>query len=78
MSGDLNFYLGDRAPAIAELGLDKNRLARGKRLVALTPAQAHRAVAKTLNERGIKTAAGKSWTPVQVTCVRGRLGLTAI
>ena len=34
-------------------------------------------VAKALNERGIKTAAGKSWTPVQVTRVRGRLGLTA-
>jgi hypothetical protein len=30
-----------------------------------------------LNERGIKTAAGKSWTPVQVTRVRERLGLTA-
>jgi hypothetical protein len=27
----------------------------------------HRAAAKALNERGIKTAAGKSWTPVQVT-----------
>jgi hypothetical protein len=26
-------------PTIAELGLDKNRLARGKRLVALTPEQ---------------------------------------
>ena len=35
----------------------------------------HRAVAKTLNERGIKTAAGKSWPPVQVTRVRERLGL---
>ena len=33
----------------------------------------HRAVAKTPNERGIKTAAGKAWTPVQVTRVRGRL-----
>jgi hypothetical protein len=38
----------------------------------------HRAAAKTLNERGIKTAAGKSWTAVQVTRVRERLGLTAI
>jgi hypothetical protein len=27
--------------------------------------------------RGIKTAAGKSWTPVQVTRVRERLGLAA-
>jgi hypothetical protein len=35
----------------------------------------HRSVAKTLNERGIKTAAGKSWTAVQVTRVRERLGL---
>jgi hypothetical protein len=31
-------------------------------------------VAKTLNERGIKTAAGKSWAAVQVTRVRERLG----
>jgi hypothetical protein len=31
-------------------------------------------VAKTLNERGIKTAAGKSWSAVQVTRVRERLG----
>ena len=38
----------------------------------------HRSAAKTLNERGIKTAAGKSWTAVQVTRVRERLGLTAI
>ena len=38
----------------------------------------HRAVAKTPNERGIKTAAGKTWTAVQVTRVRGRLGLAAI
>jgi hypothetical protein len=38
----------------------------------------HRAAAKALNERGIKTAAGKAWTSVQVTRVRGRLGLTAI
>ena len=38
----------------------------------------HRAAAKALNERGINTAAGKSWTPVQVTRVRERLGLTAI
>jgi hypothetical protein len=37
----------------------------------------HRAVAKTLNERGIQTAAGKSWTAVQVTRVRERRGLTA-
>jgi hypothetical protein len=37
----------------------------------------HRAVAKTLNERGIRTAAGKAWTPVQVTRVRWRLGLAA-
>ena len=33
----------------------------------------HRAVARTLNERGIKTAAGKDWTPVQVTRVCERL-----
>jgi hypothetical protein len=37
----------------------------------------HRAAAKTLNEQGIRTAAGKSWTAVQVTRVRGRLGLAA-
>jgi hypothetical protein len=34
----------------------------------------HRAAAKTLNERGIKTTAGKAWTAVQVTRVRVRLG----
>jgi len=33
----------------------------------------HRAVAKTLNEGGIKTAAGKSWTAMQVVRVHGRL-----
>jgi DNA invertase Pin-like site-specific DNA recombinase len=33
----------------------------------------HRAMARELNERGIKTAAGKTWTPVQVTRVRSRL-----
>jgi DNA invertase Pin-like site-specific DNA recombinase len=33
----------------------------------------HRAVARTLNERGIKTAAGKDWTAVQVTRTRERL-----
>jgi hypothetical protein len=49
---------------------------RRVKLVALA-GLSHQAVAKTLNERGIKTAAGKSWTPVQVTRVRGRLGLTA-
>jgi DNA invertase Pin-like site-specific DNA recombinase len=36
----------------------------------------HRAAAKALNERGIKTATGKDWTAVQVTRVRERLGLT--
>jgi DNA invertase Pin-like site-specific DNA recombinase len=35
----------------------------------------HRAAAKALNERGIKTATGKAWTAVQVTRVRERLGL---
>ena len=35
----------------------------------------HRAAAKALNERGIKTATGKDWTAVQVTRVRERLGL---
>jgi DNA invertase Pin-like site-specific DNA recombinase len=35
----------------------------------------HRAVAKTLNERGVKTASGKAWTALQVTRVRARLGL---
>jgi hypothetical protein len=35
----------------------------------------HRGVAKTLNERGIRTATGKAWTAVQVTRVRERLGL---
>jgi DNA invertase Pin-like site-specific DNA recombinase len=33
----------------------------------------HRGVAKTLNERGIKTANGKAWTAVQVIRVRERL-----
>jgi DNA invertase Pin-like site-specific DNA recombinase len=33
----------------------------------------HRAAAKVLNERGIKTATGKEWTAVQVTRVRERL-----
>jgi len=33
----------------------------------------HRGVAKTLNERGIKTATGKAWTAVQVIRVRERL-----
>ena len=35
----------------------------------------HRAVAKALNDRGIRTAAGKAWTAVQVIRVRNRLGL---
>ena len=35
----------------------------------------HRATARALNERGIKTATGKAWTAVQVTRVRERLGL---
>jgi hypothetical protein len=35
----------------------------------------HRAVARTLNERGIPTATGKAWTAVQVTRVRVRLAL---
>jgi hypothetical protein len=29
----------------------------------------------TLNERGIKTATGKPWSPVTVTRMRQRLGL---
>jgi DNA invertase Pin-like site-specific DNA recombinase len=33
----------------------------------------HRATAKALNERGIKTATGKAWTAVQVIRVRERL-----
>ena len=32
----------------------------------------HRAAAKALNERGIKTATGKAWTAVQVIRVRER------
>jgi hypothetical protein len=36
-----------------------------------------RGAAKALNERGIKNATGKSWTMVQVTRVRERLGLVA-
>jgi Recombinase len=40
-------------------------------LVALS----HRAVARTLNERGVKTATGKPWSPVTVTRVRQRLDL---
>jgi len=35
----------------------------------------HRAAARTLNERGVKTATGKPWSPVTVTRVRQRLGL---
>jgi DNA invertase Pin-like site-specific DNA recombinase len=38
-------------------------------------ALSHRAMAKALNERGIKTPTGKAWTAVQVTRVRERLGL---
>jgi DNA invertase Pin-like site-specific DNA recombinase len=34
----------------------------------------HRAAAKELNARGIKTATGKAWTAVQITRVRERLG----
>ena len=33
----------------------------------------HRAAAKALNERGLKTATGKAWTAVQVIRVRERL-----
>jgi len=33
----------------------------------------HRAAARALNERGIKTATGKAWTAVQVIRVRERL-----
>ena len=33
----------------------------------------HRAAAKALNERGIKTATGKAWTAMQVIRVRDRL-----
>src|SRR5215831_7127392 len=35
----------------------------------------HRAAARTLNERGVKTATGKPWSPVTVTRVLQRLGL---
>jgi DNA invertase Pin-like site-specific DNA recombinase len=35
----------------------------------------HRGAARTLNERGVKTATGKPWSPVTVTRVRQRLGL---
>jgi Recombinase len=35
----------------------------------------HRAAARTLNERGVKTATGKPWSPVTVTRVRQRLDL---
>jgi DNA invertase Pin-like site-specific DNA recombinase len=34
----------------------------------------HSAAARELNARGITTAAGKAWTPVQITRVRARLG----
>ena len=50
-----------------------------KRAEALRPVFAelaglsHRAAAKALNERGIKTATGKAWTAVQVIRVRERL-----
>jgi DNA invertase Pin-like site-specific DNA recombinase len=35
----------------------------------------HRAAAKALNERDIKTATGKDWTAVQIIRLRERLGL---
>jgi len=35
----------------------------------------HRALAKALNDRGIKTAQGAGWSAVQVTRVRKRLSL---
>jgi recombinase len=34
----------------------------------------HRALAKALNDRGIKTVQGAAWSAVQVTRVRKRLG----
>ena len=34
----------------------------------------HSAAARALNDRGIKTAAGKAWSAVQVSRVRSRLG----
>jgi HNH endonuclease len=36
----------------------------------------HKAAAKALNERGITTARGKAWKPMQVARVRARLGAT--
>jgi DNA invertase Pin-like site-specific DNA recombinase len=63
-SRELQVEARERAEALREIFAE---------LVGLS----HRAVAKTLNERGIKTAAGKTWTAVQVTRVRGRLGLAA-
>jgi hypothetical protein len=36
----------------------------------------HKAGAKALNERGITTARGKAWKPMQVARVRARLGAT--
>ena len=35
----------------------------------------HRAAARALNERGIRTAQGAAWTAMQVARVRQRLGL---
>jgi len=35
----------------------------------------HRAAARALNERGIKSAEGKQWSAVQVMRIRRRLGL---
>ena len=38
-------------------------------------AEEHRAAARTLNERGVKTATGKPWSPVTVPRVWQRLDL---
>ena len=65
-----------RAPgrATREGPLEQAEAPRGA-FAELASLSLERAVAKELNERGIKTASGKTWTAVQVTRVRERLGL---
>ena len=59
-----------------ELQAEANRRAEELREVFTELAGlSHRAMAATLNERGIPTAKGRPWSAVTVTRVRERLGL---
>jgi hypothetical protein len=58
------------------IALRAEALERAKGCARCSPSSlvlSHRAAAKALNERGIKTATGKAWTAVQVIRVRERL-----